>query len=314
MSSQKIIDLRNAKRKHGRRINAPPTHKDKRVVPLRVRRQRTRIIMSVVGLALIVASVYAIHRASYLPRYTISQIEVTGTHEIDASLIKNYAEEHIKLRMYGFISHANIFLYNTKSLAHDMEKSFSRIKSANVSRKYYLATAIVVNVEERQPYALWCKNAEHPMPYISSDCYLLDDQGFIFAQMPDGYNASSTQSGYVFAGGAATSSDTIGQIGMHGHLTGIITLLQALSAEGFTPHGASIDTESDFSVPLSQGFYIKASFGEDADTLAKNLQLILSSDALKTKTDQLEYVDLRFGNRVYFKLKGEAQSASSTRQ
>jgi len=41
----------------------------------------------------------------------------------------------------------------------------------------------------------------------------------------------------------------------------------------------------------------------------KNLELVLSSDVLKGKTDALEYVDLRFGNRVYYKLKGQKQQS-----
>ena len=308
MSSQKIVDLRNAKRKQKRQIDEPPAHTDKRVAPLRVRRRRIRIIALLLGAVLVAMAVYGVHWASYLPRYTISNVAVEGTHTIDPSIIKNHADAHVRLHMQGFISHANILLYDTNALARDIVTSFHGIKSATVSRVSPLATDIVVRVEERQPYALWCADSSHTV------CYLLDESGFIFATSPMGYTASSTPSGYVFVGGIATSSDPIGQIGMREHLPGIITLLKALTAKGFTPQGATTDVGEDFSVPFTQGFFIKASFGEDADPLAKNLQLIISSDALKNKQSQIEYVDLRFGDRVYFKLKGEAKASSTTRQ
>ena len=74
---------------------------------------------------------------------------------------------------------------------------------------------------------------------------------------------------------------------------------------GAAPLGAQLENETDISVPLADGYYIKASFGEDPSELTKNLALILSSDAIKGKIDELEYIDLRFGNRVYYKFKGE---------
>lgn len=309
MLSPKTIDLRNTRRKQDRRVSeSSVVRADKRVDPLRVRRMRIRIIALLLGAVLVAVLAYTVHWASYLPRYTISNVVVEGAHAIDSSIIKSRAEEHIRLRMNGFISHANIFLYDTDALARDIVASFPIIKSVVVSRVSPLATGIVVHVEERQPYALWCADTTR------ASCYLLDDGGFIFSTSPAEYSASSTQSGYVFVGGIATSSDPIGQIGMSGHLSGIITLLKALTAEGFTPQGAEVANDNDFSVHLTERFYIKASFGQDADTLAKNLQLIFFSDALKNKTDRLEYVDLRFGDRVYFRLKGETKTASSTQQ
>mgnify|MGYP001565319663 CR=1 FL=1 len=42
---------------------------------------------------------------------------------------------------------------------------------------------------------------------------------------------------------------------------------------------------------------------EKEEDVVRNLELILSSDALQAKLDSLDYVDLRFGNRVYYQLK-----------
>jgi len=128
----------------------------------------------------------------------------------------------------------------------------------------------------------------------------MDDGGFVFAEN----EATSSPHEYVFEGGVATSSRPIGQSFVPAHLPGILVLLQTLSQAGLPPTGASVDNEQDFSVPLQNGFYVKASFGEDAGLLVKNLQLVLSSDALQGKQAEIEYIDLRFGDKVYYKLKG----------
>ena len=55
-------------------------------------------------------------------------------------------------------------------------------------------------------------------------------------------------------------------------------------------------------------------FGEDPTILVKNLTLILDSDALRGKENLLEYIDLRFGNRMYYKFSGVGAGASTTKQ
>lgn len=303
MQSQKgIVDLRR------RRPGAPPRYisplrfpERKQRTPLRVRRRRTRALFALALLLLIAGFAWAVSYASYLPRFNVSSLSIVGTHDVPPRLVQAYAETQLYDGTYPFLSRDNIFLFNMGALGREIIGYFPRIKTASVDRASMLATAVTVTITERQPFALWCATA--------NDCYQMDDSGFVFAQS----EATSSPQQYVFSGGIATSSHPIGQSFVPAHLPGILVLLQSLAQAGFPPHGASVDGEEDFSVPLAgqalqNGFYIKASFGEDADTLVKNLQLVLSSDPLQGKQDQLEYVDLRFGDKVYYKLKGQPQA------
>jgi hypothetical protein len=95
------------------------------------------------------------------------------------------------------------------------------------------------------------------------------------------------------------------------HLPGLVALLTQFGQSGLTPLGATVQNDTDFSIPLASGYYLKASFGEDAGSLIKNLNLLLVSDALQGKTGQLEYVDLRFGDHLYYKVLSEAQASST---
>ena len=141
------------------------------------------------------------------------------------------------------------------------------------------------------------------------------------AQAEGSVNSSQPQaSQYVFEGGLSTTSAAtssmalapsehpIGHVFVGAHMHGIIALLQMLGQAGFSPVGAFVENDQDFRIPLTQGFYLKASFGENPATIVNNLQLVLSSDALSGKLDEIEYIDLRFGDRVYYKLRGQAQA------
>jgi hypothetical protein len=113
-------------------------------------------------------------------------------------------------------------------------------------------------------------------------------------------------------------ADPIGETFVGAHMPGIVALLQMLGRAGFNPTGAIVENDQDFWVPLSadqsgdgQGFYIKASFGENPGSIVSNLQLVLSSDALNGNESELQYVDLRFGDRVYYKLQGANEAQTS---
>lgn len=297
MRSRNVVDLRS---RPGRLLRPStqrlPLPDKKQRVPLRARRRRVRTLLALAALLLLVGCAWTVSYVSYLPRFNISSVTVVGASTVSPDLIEAYAQAQLHNGTHPYLSRENIFLYDPERLSRDIVGYFPRIRSARVERASLLATDVQVTVVERQPFAQWCAD--------QNDCYEMDDSGFIFAQAA---SASSTRQ-YVFKGGIATSSSPIGRSFAPGHMPGILALLQMLSQAGFTARGASVENEQDFSISVAQGFYIKASFGQDADMLVKNLQLILSSDMLQLKADQLEYIDLRFGDRVYYKLKGGSET------
>ena len=88
---------------------------------------------------------------------------------------------------------------------------------------------------------------------------------------------------------------------MRGTIADATALLDALAKAGYEPEGLSVESEKDFSIQLKSGPLILASFAMDAPTIVKNLQTALGEDSLKGKLPTLKYIDLRFGNRMYYK-------------
>jgi cell division septal protein FtsQ len=301
MPSGKIVDLRSKKPGARPSGQAPlPLRPQKRVSPVRVQRRRTRSIVAAIILALLVSATLCLSYVSYMPKYSVGTITVQGAQRVSASAVADYAGTILYDGSHHFFSRANIFLYPKALIEKDIPLEFPRIASASIASPSLLSNAITITVVERQPFALWCDE--------NTTCYEMDQNGYLFAQAAA--QASSTDQ-YVFSGGIATSSPLIGQTFAPGHTPGLVAFLQLLSQSGFTPLGASVQSDQDFTVPLSQGFSIYASFGEDPSALVTNLQLVLSSSALSGQEQSLEYVDLRFGDKVYYKLKGQTQQQSS---
>lgn len=306
MNRSRVVDLRPG------RPSAPKREPDSRKKQpsrerrstLRDRKRRVRAVISAAVSVCLLLSVYAVHLASYMQRFTFQKVTVTGMSTVQASDIAQFAEAKLAEASTGFISGRNIFIYRFSDLEDAVEANFPAVREAHVSRDTSLGNGLIINISERVAYARWCAAAGGP-------CYQLDDMGVVFAPL-QGMATSGLATQYEFAGQLSTSTVSkvsqapLGAVYSSGHFPGILSLLKVLGQNGHEVLSVHTQDENDLFVSLSDGFYLKVSFGEDPAALARNLDLVLSSQAIQEKKVDLEYIDLRFGNRVYYKLKGQA--------
>lgn len=295
-------------------------------MPLRARRRRIRALWALGALLFCGALFYGVSWISYLPQFNVSSISISGAKDINEELIKRSIETVLDDGSYHILSRRNIFLYPRTSLEKTIANSFPLIKSVHIARPSMLATDIVVTIEEREPFARWCPprlagSSGEAGAEDDARCYFMDDSGFIYAPVGENTSTTTLQANpterYIFRGDIASSTDStgspqvspVGQWFVQAHLPGLLSLLKFLGQAGFTALTAEVENDQDILVRLQEGFLLKASFGADAGTLVKNLQLVLASDVLQGKHESLEYIDLRFGNRVYYKLFSGGESA-----
>lgn len=276
---------------------------------LRVRRRRTRLLAILVLATFVILSAYGVRALSYLPRFSIDHVEISGAEEVEPEIVQSVVEKKLEGDSFTFLSPRNIFFYPRRAIETTLQEYFPRIESAKVARESLLATAISVTVKERDAFARWCTKGFTDSGDTTFDCYAMDTTGYIFAPAT---TSARFATAYVFEGafaastgsGQAASSTPLGQTYLPGRFAGVLALLERLGQAGISAEKVWLEGEQDFSVMLSRGFEIHAAFGTDVGLLVKNLELVLASEALRGKEDQLEYIDLRFGNRVYYKLKG----------
>ena len=255
---------------------------------LKTRRRRHRVIALCICMLCGMGLVGGLGAVSHLEKFAINNVSVSGAKQISSESIITAVKTALRENGFHLFSKRNMFLYPKSTIESDLAADFPRIQQVSVGRSSLLASAVVVTVKERAAYATWCDTHEK--------CYALDYTGFIYAESGD-----SPKTAYVFRGGLLPSTDVIGQTFLRGRLAGIITILNALKSAGFTPKGLSVDSEKDFSIPLENGPRILASFDMQPTDIVHNLQTALEADGVKTKFGALQYIDLRFGNRVYYK-------------
>jgi hypothetical protein len=249
-----------------------------------------RLATAGVTLVTVAASVWGLGFLSHHERLVINDVHVQGVEVMSPDVVKAAFEAKLNEGTDRLFSSANMFLYSRRAIEEGILKAFPRLKEVSVTRESLMAQVAQVAVEERKARFRWCKEFA---------CYFMDETGFVFAPVD---TVTKVATPYVFRGALIPNQEPIGQMFLRGKLENVEDIFSELTLAGFTPDGAEIENDTDMRVPLVKGFYLKVAFNSDPHDVAENLRLITASEALQGKLGQLEYVDLRFGNRVYYQL------------
>lgn len=257
--------------------------------PRLAERRRRRRILSAFLFALFALPLFgALAALSHYERFVIGAIEVSGVEKLSPEDMRSTAGRVLDDGLFHLFARRNIFLYPKEHISAEVRAAFPRVKDVSLSRDSLFGKTLRIRVEERQAFARWC----------SAECFLMDKDGFLFA-----HAEGLTESGYVFGGGLDESKTPVRQTFLYGHLQESLRLLSLLEKEGYAPRGLVVESEQDFSVVFVDGMTMLATFDESEDVLVRRLALALSSDALRGREMDIEYVDLRFGNKLFYKMK-----------
>lgn len=229
-----------------------------------------------------------------IKQINISDIRIKGSSTISKQTLKEFTQEKISGNYIFVFPKSNIFLYPKKDLQISLLENFKEIKETEVSFENF--QSISVNIEERKPYSLYCGS------YISTttDCYFLDEDGLIFTKAPN-------FSGNVFLKyfGVLDTEDLIGgQFIPSKDFKEINFFLSSLSKINIIPIAFSVLDEKDFEVHLESGGKILFGRVQNLSDVYENIQSVFDSeDFNEDNLPNLDYVDFRFGNKVYFKFK-----------
>lgn len=254
---------------------------------LKTRRRNQRIYTSLVCLLAGIGMIGILGAATHIQQLAVSEVTVSGARQLVPEALTSAVKSRLSSEHFELFSRANMFLYPKRTIEAELAQEFPRIKTVHVARESLLASALVVAVEERAPYATWCKE---------SSCFVLDSRGFVFAEKTE-----APEREYIFYGGLAATKSPIGQVFLEGRLHGVITLLDLLKNAGFPPQSFTVTNDTDFAITLVSGQKLLGSFKQSNDDFLRNLTTVLEAESLQGKFETLQYIDLRFGNRVYYK-------------
>ena len=237
-------------------------------------------------------------QVSEMPRLTVADVVVEGNRGVAAWDVARIVEEHLARRFLWLFPRRNMFLVPRRAIAAAVQSEYPRVSALELSLQDGPVLRIVVS--ERKSIALVC-----PYPFADvvpvTPCLFTDTEGFLFAEAP-------RFSGHVIL--SYHDGEQRLEIGKtflpDGEFERVYAFIQSLRILRTEPVAVSLATDM-FTVHLRRGGKILVRRDNALPLIAENAKLILASPDFQKDVSpslgNLDYVDLRFGNKVFYKVR-----------
>ncbi len=258
------------------------------------RKKKIRLIKRIsaaLGIILFVAGIIFLMRSEKL---LINQISISGE-TLGGEEIIEEAQKILLGKYFWLIPRSNAFFYPKDEITAALNEKFPRFKSISLNLEGL--DKLAITVEEREPAALYCQNA--------NACFFMDDTGFIFSEAPtfssDVYLPYYSESYIIDPVGESYVSSV--------EFSKLKEFVASLPQLGIEPVAAKT-LERHYEIELPAGGILMWPRDTEAARAYSNLEAFLSSPEIKSQEDFLERIetlDLRTENKVFFKFRSNGQ-------
>ncbi len=253
------------------------------------------ITSSVVFFALMLF-IFVINRSAL----RVEKVNVFGTNIVREDEVLESVNKIISGKYFFLIPKNSVFFYPKEKIKNELLSKFGRIEA--VYPAIDNGNTLVISVSERSPKYLWCGKEPSTNNHVDGKCYFMDKTGTIFVKSPD----FSPNVFFTFYGPLASTTDPIGAtIFPTEELERIISFRDSVSAMGFDSKSFSVLKDGDYELNLVRSgkilFNKKDNFTQLVDNILLAITSLPLSEEVKSKIDSLLYIDVRFGNKVFYK-------------
>ena len=267
------------------------------------KRRRTVVIGHIVFYALLLAGLWGFAFESLaLPPINITEITVSGSLSLSPSEIVSVSEKLLSGRYFFTIPRTNIFFYPKARIQSTLLNLFPRLDTVSIHFKNF--HAIHIFVTERFPEALWCHSGLTTLSgSMDGPCFFLDGTGFVFAPAPE---TSTTSSAFVKLYGILSEENPIGQTyGSAGELAKLLDFSKNLVSLDLRVSAFRVQSDNSIEALLNNGARLIFDRDDNLAVARINLESVISDPSFRaaTRHARIDYIDLRFGNKVFYRLK-----------
>lgn len=237
--------------------------------------------------ALLYGLIYAVRH----PNFNIQTIEVSGNTFTKTSNIESRVQEIMGEKLFFFLPKTSILLlprFEIKETLKSENTSIYQIQ-LNVDGLNHL----IIKIEEHEPDLLVCKTG-------SSDCYFVNKESEIFLKEPLLHDFDDLQKIYV-----EEDDFTIGKkVFTEEFIISFVKFVEDLKMLNIKVERTTEDEDGVFYLETENGFDVVINVFDNLSSAADNLKTVFEKDAIDAQAqEQIDYIDLRFGNKVFYRLK-----------
>lgn len=266
-----------------------------------LRARRRRRVYIVAGLAALVVAL-CVGLAWMLvsaPFARITHVAVSGSNVVPSQSLED-AVRHQLQGKYAFVfPKDSIFLYSRGAIEKALLSLYPTLKTASVHAKDFHSISVVVS--ERVPKALWCgTDSSNP----TNPCLFLDENGLAYAYAPEYSGTTYTTYFGALAPSSALPKQFLSNDTFHSLSALIATFVQHVAPDALSH--VSVDGNGDVSLQFEPGYHIRFSLHDDGGDIYNHFTVAQKAASFENHPlSDFDYIDLRFGDKVYYKLKNE---------
>ena len=274
------------------------------------------------GVVLIIVAciVMGIVWLSRIDRLQINDVQVKGASEALTKEIVLIVEEKMSEKTLWLLPKRNAFLFSEGKMEDVLLDKYPRIKSISVDSMDF--SKIIVTVVEREPEILWCRGYGSDSDDNTNDCYFVDKTGYVYIEAPYfsdhvyfelyGFplafdkNVEATTSLEVVAKETAGNSGSVvgTQLLPKETFVLIMSFVRSLEQISIGSYSLTMRDEDLFEISMDNGGVLKFSPTQNLLEALRNLKTAyekkFTGSSSKTPS-HIEYIDIRFANKVLFK-------------
>lgn len=219
------------------------------------------------------------------PFFRITEIKLPQNDLVAASDIQNLIVQNRPLKLGE-----NLLILSKSLLKADLAAAFPAVTDIVISKEFF--HGLKVNFQKRLPLGLWCSGAS---------CYYFDKEGIIFkvAPLTEGTLILKVQD---FEGKDAFLGSRVIEKNLIGFIAAFNEKINKDGRFRIVEFKIKPASNIDLEAITDRGWSIYLDQSQDPALAASNL-LTITSEALKNKTNNLDYIDLRIPSRIFYKLK-----------
>lgn len=230
----------------------------------------------------------------------VQKVDIIGLNELPRPEIESVINEVYGGKYLGILPKNGFFLFPSRKMEDVLKDKFRKIKNVNIEKTF--PNSVSVEIAERKSLLVWCSGGP---------CYLIDENGLAYMgadfSSPDIVQnhlikVVDTSAKPVAMGASLFSKEYIDFL-----LKAVVELPQKSGIE----LGEECDTPSRLAGEMnfysSDGVRISLSTELPLEQTLKNLEIFMHKQLSEEERKTIEYLDLRFENRVFYKIKGQEE-------
>jgi cell division protein FtsQ len=254
---------------------------------------------------LFVAIIFIFYFFVFSSIFQVKNIEISGNEKVQSNDIQDFISNNISQKIISIkiwsLESKSIFLINYKKLNKEILDNFPAIESIKIGKK--LPQTITVEITDRITFGAFCDyfasaDANGGLPPDKEECFLIDQNGIIFESLPQ-----VSENMIIVRNPLDIKQVLVGENVIAENIIGIISKIDNNLRNNLQINikEAAVSSPLRLNITTNENWEIYFDLDSDIDMQITKMNLLLSGEILTDARKNLQYIDLRFKDKAYYK-------------